>query len=169
MPEVGAATRPWRQCPIAVLLLLARSRGPQNLPPAPRLLRDWIPDLDLLAGCRPEPDRSAVILRRQPTLYFVAECELQTCRGKSRAPRRDCRGAMPPGAHKSTRSNAAPELGGADPAFRFCLSANSNWTLPLGQGDACGRFPRSLGGGEGDRCQGCAGPQGRTLSEVQTR
>src|SRR5258708_23421135 len=30
-------------------------------------------------------------------------------------------------------------------------------------------FNMCLEGGEGDQCQGCAGPRGRTLSEVQTR
>jgi hypothetical protein len=166
MPEVGAATRPWKQCLIAVLLLLARNPGPHNFLRAPRLHRDLIPNSNLLEGCRPEPGGSVAILMRRRKRDFVATYELQSCRGNNRAPRKDCRAAMPPRARKSTPATFAPELGVSGVAFP---SAYPLTVVGVCFGVKGMPVAVCFGGGEGDQCQGCAGPRGRTLSEVQTR
>src|SRR5258707_4149859 len=53
---------------------------------------------------------------------------------------------MPPGAHKSTRESAGPELGGSALAFFFCPSNNTSSTLLWGQGMPAGMcLPSSRG------------------------
>ena len=100
---------------------------------------------------------------------FFEGCELQSCRGNSRALRTDCRGSISQEAHKPTHSTDVSELGGSGLAFASAYPLTLVGLFLGVKGMPAWMCLLPARGGEGDRCQGCAGPRGRTLSEVQTR
>jgi hypothetical protein len=123
----------------------------------------------VLKACLVHPrERSAAIRKRLPWRGYSPDGEHLDHRRNSAQPGMGCKAGKGRGRSKPRRAIAALRVRvnvWPDPSR---LSYDDSRPARPGQGDTW-RDAEFQEGGDGDRCQGCTGPRGRTLGEDQTR
>jgi hypothetical protein len=128
---------------------------------------------DIVYGETVLPVRERKMLQFGSANRRAVACRMANIQAASRTPRSRERIVEKEKSQEQTGPRPPAKCGGIVTAvgkqMHSGLSYDDSRTARQGQGDACGMLLGFSREGKRDRCQGCTGPQGRTLGEDQAR